>query len=80
MQAAFEPSFKRLVVVIAGEDLVLSLADRLRLQITAPYIAYNRIQNNPNTMPLKGPTAVGKSDTAVEVAKQLQLQGRKAKS
>ena len=27
---------------------------------------------------LAGPTAVGKSDTAVEVAKQLQLQGRKA--
>ena len=44
MQAAFEPSFKRLVVVIAGEDLVLSLADRLRLQITVPYIAYNWIQ------------------------------------
>lgn len=27
----------------------------------------------------QGPTAVGKSDTAVELAKQLQLQGRKAK-
>ena len=26
----------------------------------------------------QGPTAVGKSDTAVELAKQLQLQGRKA--